>query len=228
MKEVVVIKKVGVRQVGNGEEGCIYGDTQGNFHFLVTFTQPFFLPVALLPCNVVISVHYIWNTKSIELLIGHQQKLNVKILERLLRVICLCLRWQNLQEAFVRRRVTWEFSLWYQLCCVWDASDLHASGQVSRRWGRFTWSKVEYLDLRVMTSSRWALNSLREAWGKPQDSHWPSHRVHGQADVQANRQAHPFWSWVIILNINTSVSSTFIHNLFYTQASAGTKLGSED
>lgn len=37
----------------------------------------------------------------------------------------------------------------------------------------FTWSKVEYLDLSVMTSSRWALNSLREAWRKPQDSNSP-------------------------------------------------------
>lgn len=42
----------------------------------------------------------------------------------------------------------------------------------------FTWSKVEYLDLSVMTSSRWALNSLREAWGKPQDSHSPSYHPH--------------------------------------------------
>ncbi len=37
----------------------------------------------------------------------------------------------------------------------------------------FTWSKVEYLDLSVMTSSRCALNSRRDAWRKPQDSHSP-------------------------------------------------------
>lgn len=45
-----------------------------------------------------------------------------------------------------------------------------------------------------MTSSRWDLNSLREAWGKPQDSHWLSYRVHALTQVQAQRHAHPFWS----------------------------------
>lgn len=123
-----------------------------------------------------------------------------------------CLWWQPLQESFVRRSVTWKFSLWYQRWCVWEASDLHASWQVSRRWSRFTWSKVEYLDLSVMTSSRWALNSLREAWGKPQDSHWPSERVHALTYVQANRQEHPFWS------TSKYLLATHLFTTLYTQA----------
>ena len=38
-----------------------------------------------------------------------------------------------------------------------------------------------------MTSSRWALNSLREAWGKPQDSHSPS--CHAHSHTGAGKQA---------------------------------------